>query len=197
VTPALRPKAEQDLFLREKLSAPAAQSAILAWAVRGCRDWLEHGLGTCAAVEASTAAYHEEQDRSGGFLRDCCRFGTVERVATKELTRAYLRWCEDENTKPLSGKDLGARLRKRGCSDTKSNGARYWCGVRLLRDDEEPDTAAGTAGTAEGHQFPRPSPKRSHEATSRDLLSSADPGDPGEDEDTFADYVEREVGPCS
>jgi len=109
VTPALRPKAEQDLFLREKLSAPAAQSAILAWAVRGCRDWLEHGLGTCAAVEVSTAEYRESQDRVAGFFSERCYFGPAERVAVKAIGAAYCAWCDENHVRqPLTAKELAS-----------------------------------------------------------------------------------------
>jgi putative DNA primase/helicase len=54
------PKDRQDPLMREKLQAPDVQAAVLAWAVRGCAEWQARGLGTCAAVERSSAAYREE-----------------------------------------------------------------------------------------------------------------------------------------
>src|SRR5215204_3298752 len=52
--------------LREELPG------VLAWAVRGCLEWVEGGLGSAAAVEAATAAYRAETDVIERFFEDVC-----------------------------------------------------------------------------------------------------------------------------
>jgi putative DNA primase/helicase len=139
------PKARQDPTMREKLRAPEVLSAVLAWAVQGCIDWQRRGIGTCAAVEQSSAAYRAEMDRVAGFFAERCRFGTYEKVACGELRKAYEAWAQEQGIKhALSGNDFGARLRDRGIAHGKSNGARVWKGIRLLAEDEEPE---------QGHRF--------------------------------------------
>lgn len=142
------PKDRQDPLMRDKLRAPEVQSAILAWAVKGCLDWQKHGIGTCAAVERSSAEYRNEMDRAAGFFADRCVFETYARVTMRELRDAYEEWCKENGVRhPLSASDLGERLRERECEPTKNHGVRGWRGVRLIRDDDE-QGAEGAGGAA-------------------------------------------------
>jgi putative DNA primase/helicase len=129
------PKARQDPDMPEKLRAPEVLQAILAWAVEGCLRWRTDGMGTCTAVEASTAAYRAEMDRAAGFFSDSCAFGKGlgYEVTNSELRVAYENWCEDNGMKPLSAKDFAGRLTARGCKPaTKVKGNnRGWEGLRL------------------------------------------------------------------
>jgi putative DNA primase/helicase len=54
------PDAQQDKQLGAKLDAELP--GILAWAVRGCLEWQEKGLGFPKAVSHATNAYREEMD---------------------------------------------------------------------------------------------------------------------------------------
>src|SRR4029079_2313008 len=60
------PEHERDPRLTAKLADELR--GILAWAVRGCLEWREHGLGVPDEVRAATASYREEMDVFGGFL---------------------------------------------------------------------------------------------------------------------------------
>jgi putative DNA primase/helicase len=84
-------KADEDL--PEKLRAELP--GVLAWAVMGCVEWNQHGLGSAAAVEAATAAYPEETDVIERFFDDACVFGLEERVGKRELFEAWEAWCEE------------------------------------------------------------------------------------------------------
>lgn len=149
------PKDQQDPAMREKLREPEVLSAVLAWAVRGCREWRDGGLGTCEAVEKSSAAYRAEMDRVAGFFVDRCAFDLDECVRATVLRDAYESWCREQGIKhPLSGKDFGARLRERGCEPTKSNGARFWRGIRLQSDDEDGQDSRVTEGHLSQELFP-------------------------------------------
>ena len=139
------PREKRDPTMRARLREPDARAAILAWAVQGCLDWQRDGMGTCAAVEESTAEYRADMDRIAGFFEDRCAFEPDVRVQRVELRRAYEDWCRENGVKaPMSGKEFGARLRDKGVADAKSNGKRLWVGVRLLGAWEE---AAGTEGS--------------------------------------------------
>ncbi len=133
------PKKRQDRKMPAKLRAAEVQSAILAWAVGGCLEWQSEGLGTCPAIEQSTAEYRAEMDRAAGFFGERCVFGAVERVVARTLRAEYEAWCSEQGVPhPLAGKEFGKRLGERGCRAIKSNGVRCWDGVRLLANDEEP-----------------------------------------------------------
>lgn len=151
------PKERQDPLMREKLRAPEVQAAILAWAVRGCLDWQRNGLGSCAAVEQSSADYRNEMDRAAGFFGDRCVFETYGKVSARALREAYEGWCRDQGVKhPITNNDLGARLRERGCEQARTGSVRGWTGVRLLGDDEEPVTAVTAGDSVSRNSLTRP-----------------------------------------
>ncbi len=130
------PEAERDPRLTAKLAEELP--GILAWAVRGCLAWREHGLDTPEAVRAATNAYREEVDVYGGFLEDICLPGAHASVTAKELYAAYTAWCEANGERPRSQKALAGGLRERGLEAAKgTKGIRIWRGIRLRREGEE------------------------------------------------------------
>lgn len=148
------PKDRQDPTMRAKLREPAQRAAILAWAVKGCLAWQQQGIGTCAAVESSTAEYRSEMDRVAGFFAEWCAFEERARVQRSVLRQAYEEWCRENGVRtPLVGKEFGARLRERGVVDGKSDGKRMWTGVRLLESWE----ADGDSGCSTGTGVPETS----------------------------------------
>jgi putative DNA primase/helicase len=64
---------------------------VLAWAVRGCVDWGDGGLGTAAAVDRATAEYRAETDVIERFFEDVCEFGPEKRVTRTALFEAWER----------------------------------------------------------------------------------------------------------
>jgi putative DNA primase/helicase len=137
------PAEHQDRELRAKLTTPEAQSAILHWAVQGCREWQTLGLGTCAAVEASVAEYRAEMDRCSGFLSEFLQFGQWCRISAKELRTAYLAWAEESGVKhPLSPREMASRLEEKGARQVRAHGGRReWDGVQMapFERDDSPD----------------------------------------------------------
>jgi putative DNA primase/helicase len=172
------PKDRQDPTMRARLREPSARAAILAWAVRGCLEWQKHGIGTCAAVETSTAEYRADMDRVAGFFAEHCAFEAGARVARAALAHAYEEWCKENGVKaPLSGKEIAARLREKGVTDAKSNGKRMWEGVRLLSAWEEPDR---DRGSPEGHPSQKV-PTRKVQGTLSGMGDPECPCDPDEE----------------
>lgn len=127
------PPEEQDRKLAGKLMEEA--SGILAWMVRGCLAWQQHGLQPPEAVQAATADYRAESDSVGRFLGEDCVVNPLARVAAKDLYSSYLFWCEQAGEKPLSQKAFGDRLRREGFEPRRgAKGVRQWVGVGLLED---------------------------------------------------------------
>lgn len=127
------PKNERDKHLIEKLRAEAV--GILAWAVRGCREWQAKGLAEPPEVSAATAAYRGKQDHIGRFLANCCRLEPNARTTADELRAAYETWCEENAENPLSPNDVGAALSSRELTRKRSTGGRWaWLGVALKRN---------------------------------------------------------------
>lgn len=124
------PENERDPDLGEKLKAELP--GILAWAVKGCLDWQEQGLGVPEKVRSATAAFRDEMDVLGGFLTDLCAVEADATGKSAELYAAYKKWAEENGERVMSQKSLAMRLVERGFEPCKGAlGARCWRGLRL------------------------------------------------------------------
>jgi len=124
---------KQNKRLTELFKGPA-RPAILAWMVRGCRDWLRDGLTSPAAVIAATADYQTEQDKLAAFLEECCVQFPQCKVKAAPLYDGYRRWSESNGERPWTNTLFGKRIRQKFTS-IKSNGV-WYCGL-ALKDDRE------------------------------------------------------------
>jgi putative DNA primase/helicase len=115
------PEAEKDKHLADKLRAEL--SGILNWAVRGCRDWQEHGLGEPEEVKVATDAYRAEQDMISGFIAECCLVNAQARAKASALFDAYCAWSGDKYT---TQKAFGQRLREKGYEGKRGHGGAVW-----------------------------------------------------------------------
>lgn len=120
------PKAEIDISFGEKLRAELP--GILAWAVRGCLDWQQHGLSPSNAVNAATTQYRTDSDALGRFLTDCCILGNDPttgkpyQIAMKPLFQAYEQWCDDKDETPTGKQAFGKALTERGIAAKSGTG---------------------------------------------------------------------------
>jgi putative DNA primase/helicase len=130
------PAHEADPQLETKLEAELP--GILAWAVRGCAEWRDRGLGDAPAVAAATAEYREESDPFAEFFRARCVFAPDAKVTRAALRREYEQWCGSIGSMPLGAKKLAEGLRRCGVTDggtvrdsMTSAPVDAWSGVRL------------------------------------------------------------------
>lgn len=94
-----------DRGLSKKLAAEAP--GILAWMVRGCRDWRREGMQTPPAVELATEGYKAEQDEVGLFIKECCQLDPAALTPAAELYEAFRKATPySEMTQTAFGKEL-------------------------------------------------------------------------------------------
>ena len=120
------PPDEIDKKLLQKLKGEL--SGILAWAVRGCLDWQQHGLVEPKSVVTATRDYREEMDTLAHYLDERCVFGDGE-LTSKELCEDYTKWCREHHEEPVSTNQFGRALTKKMLKPTKVNGERGWSGI--------------------------------------------------------------------
>lgn len=115
---------------------------ILAWIIRGAVDVIAaNDLQAPAAVMAATRTYATEEDVLARFIADRSHLGggSAVRLLTAELRAAYTKWCAEEGERPLSPQVFGRELRTRyDIEQTRSNGRRYYVGITLYADENEP-----------------------------------------------------------
>jgi putative DNA primase/helicase len=123
------PKDQQDRDLGKKLRAEAP--GILAWAVRGCLDSQQHGLGECKAVTDAVGSYRTQMDLVADFLSDCCVTDPSYSVPFKDLYQEFLDWCKDIGETAPSQTAFGTRLTARGFPSSRTAGQRLRMGLRV------------------------------------------------------------------
>ena len=135
------PEADRDPGIKYALmNDPEAQKALLAWLVRGCLDWQQHGggregLAPPESVKALTNAYRAKQDALGEWWDDM--LATVAElnegafVATKMLRHNYEQWCHENGARPVQSRRFAAYLESKSLSNTRAGGDRGWLGINM------------------------------------------------------------------
>lgn len=140
-TEKIKPE-EKDKNLAAKLLAEA--SGILAWAVRGCLEWQQKGLGEPVEVGEATRAYKDEVDPLKPFLDEFCVVVTSDDVVTSRshFQEVYRGWCRANGWEPVGARRLASCLYARGIKPggmVREKGRwpeRSWTGVRFKTSEE-------------------------------------------------------------
>mgnify|MGYP002345432775 FL=1 len=125
------PDEEQDKRLPAKLMEEL--EGVLAWAVQGCLDWQQHGLGMPDEVRAAVDDYRAEMDILATFMDDRCIVQRGEKVGSTALYEAYKAWCDGSGERAMSQKSLSTRLKERGFESRRAGaqGGVMWFGIGL------------------------------------------------------------------
>jgi putative DNA primase/helicase len=128
------PDEEKDRHLLDKLKRELP--GILAWAVRGCMEWQQHGLGEPDEVRQATADYRGEMDALMRFVAERCVQNSEVRCTLKQMFAAYAKWAAEGGEEVFTRQAFNTKLRERGFRDRNSaaNGAAEWHGIGLLRN---------------------------------------------------------------
>jgi putative DNA primase/helicase len=124
----------RDERLREKLLDEL--SGILNWALDGCQEWQEHGLGDATKMRAATSAYRVDSDLIARFIDECCTLSPNAIVRKPALYSAFAGWAKLNGERNIpAARSLHADLRSRGFREGASHGADVFRGIGLRDDD--------------------------------------------------------------
>jgi putative DNA primase/helicase len=121
-------ESERDPWLEQRLLEE--RDGILAWMVEGCLQWQRVGLKPSQLVRGESGAYRKESDLMGEFLSDKTDIDPGSRIEQLALYRQYRQWCEDRGVRPSSKASLSRKFSERGFSEARSNGSRYYAGLK-------------------------------------------------------------------
>lgn len=121
------PDDQKDKQLPEKLKAELP--GILTWALDGCYEWSNDGLGTPPEVMVATESYRSEMDIMANFLEECCVVLPNTKVVNADLYKRYSDWCADVGEMAASQRKFTQRLVERGFSQDRTGVARWWKGI--------------------------------------------------------------------
>lgn len=121
---------EMDRNLEEALRHEAA--GILAWMVRGAREWLRDGLTPPERVLKAGNEYRKESDILGQWLEDCADTSQKDFRNDEQLIyQSYKGWCLTCNCRPMSKAQFTRKLAERGISQGWVGKMRVYVGLRL------------------------------------------------------------------
>lgn len=130
------PAERRDPRVKEAMRGdPACRSAILAWAAKGCRQWLaggrgREGLGVPDAVNRWTEEYRKDQDPLTTWAQASgveFRPGAVTTV--RALRDSYSQWCRDHSNYEIKGVRWSKWLVGRGAEEGRVRVDRVPCDV--------------------------------------------------------------------
>lgn len=121
---------ERDPKLEQKLMAE--RDGILTWMVAGAVAYLREGLRLSPAMKAELATYRKESDLMGEFLQESTQTAPNERVEQSRLYTAWQSWCGFNGVQYGSKQSFTRRLTERGVVAARSNGQRYYSGLKLV-----------------------------------------------------------------
>ena len=115
---------------------------ILNWVIEGFQSYKEKGLMVPDIVSSATQEYREETDTLGAFIDENCVLDKEHKCALKNFTKAYIKWCEENNeyAAEKTSKQIAGLLRSRGFDAKKGTGNRtYIWGLDLSANDWSED----------------------------------------------------------
>ena len=126
------PKDKLDRNLKNKLNTELP--GILKWAIQGCIDWHENGLGDCDQVREAGEDYRGEMDELKDFLDTECLIDKSLRIEKGILYEAYEEWFKlSGDGEKISKTDFGLSMKERGFKEPRTKSARYWAGISTKR----------------------------------------------------------------
>lgn len=109
---------------------------ILNWLIEGLLAYREKGLREPQQVGEWLQEYRDDVDTTRQFLTEAPEDGQIvveekAQVGVRQLYRAYVGWCTDNEMKPLGLKTFNERMRSNGWETKKRDKGVMWQGVGL------------------------------------------------------------------
>jgi putative DNA primase/helicase len=124
------PASEKDLALPTKLRQEFP--GILAWAVRGCKEWQANGLTEPPAVTQASGRWLAAADHLKMFVEEFLIEDPKNRLASSMLYNQYTLWCRKNGEQPLTIQKLNASLRdSHNFTHKQSKRGSEWVGIKL------------------------------------------------------------------
>lgn len=120
---------EKDPYLEEKLLEE--RDGILMWMIEGALKWKRDGLKLSAKIKAEHTSYRNECDLLGEFLSEQCQLDPNYKTEQSQAFQQWRTWCDANGIKHNAKASFTRRLAERGFKESKSNGRRYYSGLKL------------------------------------------------------------------
>ena len=116
--------------------AREAGPAILNWLLGHLADYLANGLQEPAVVGQWLRKYRDETDTTRQFVTEAAEADQIVVAQTadagvRELYRAYVAWCTDNQVKPVASNNFTTRMESNGWKRERREKGTRWVGIGL------------------------------------------------------------------
>jgi putative DNA primase/helicase len=113
-----------------------AGPAILNWLLGHLADYLANGLQEPAAIGQWLRKYRDETDTTRQFVAEAAEADQIVVAETvdsgvRELYRAYVAWCTDNQVKPVASNNFTTRMESNGWKRERREKGTRWVGIGL------------------------------------------------------------------
>jgi DNA primase len=123
-------EADRDRDLPKKLRSEYA--GVLAWMVRGLKDWMDNGFVEPDSVKAASADYKHDSDPLSSFLNYCTEPDETGSVQSSVLYETFCAWAKAAGETEWRQKGFSMALKAKGLGKKESHGM-HWLGIRLTK----------------------------------------------------------------
>jgi putative DNA primase/helicase len=125
----LIPKDKRDPHLTEKLKAE--WPGILAWMIKGCKEWQRNDLSAPSVVTNATAEYLDNEDTVSQWIDDKCDVDKQHWAPFTKLFKSWKEWADNHGEFVISVRRFRERLDAMGHTSVKVKEVRGRQGLRL------------------------------------------------------------------
>jgi putative DNA primase/helicase len=120
---------EKDAQLENKLVDE--RDGILQWMLKGTRKYREGGLILSPRIRSENATYRNDSDLLGEFLGDIMEKDLTAKINQQTAYQEWADWCKANGFRISSKKSFTQRLTERGHPEGRSNGNRFYVGLKI------------------------------------------------------------------
>lgn len=137
-----KPRKKNERLINTELdqALKAEGSAVLSWLVQGCLNWQKEGLNPPDAILAERETYRLSEDTVATALAEICYEHPTYQVKANILFKLYIKWCEDNNLKGMSGTAFGLEMSRRFTRLPRKSDGIWYEGLGIQEAYPEPDT---------------------------------------------------------
>ena len=106
-------------------------SGILRWAIEGCLDWQENGLGFPVEIKDATDSYRQDSDVIANFIEDRLVVEWTGEVSATALYNAFKAWCSDNGEALITQTKFGKRMTTKGIKKSRKRTGVVYEGISL------------------------------------------------------------------
>ena len=118
------------------------RDGILMWMLEGTRMYLKERLKLSPRIKSEAARYRKDSDLIGEFLADKTEADPNAKLVQTTLYEWFKEWCEANGLRQHSKKTFTQRLAERGFGESRSNGERYYLGLKRATHTSPPPQVA-------------------------------------------------------